>query len=416
MNNILKQKYLLILGTSFLLTACDKEKIALPGKREQLLILGNNTYECDSSTVVVLDKQKSLNSFEQVGENSQNLVSHHKLQDKLKKIFTTSVGSGEYLPSQIVGFDGIIYGIDSNGVVYSVKDKKVLWKYDTGSIGYSGGVCVDENNLFAVNGNCKVFCIDRKSGKKVWEFLAKASIRSAPVTANGNLYIQTVDNKIVALDQKTGKKNWAHSGISETVSFIGGSKPAITEHGDVLVAYSSGEVFLLNGDSGFVLWQDALSSPLRSDSIGSISHIKARPVIFGSRTLVISHSGKMVVYDLKTGDRQIEQSISGVRTPVIQNDFAFLIDSKNCLMCFNLKTNKINWQTKLSKDDIFAGPIIAGNSLILTSDKSKLVFVDPISGKIKKEVKYEGSSYLAPIVMNETLYLLTKDFYLHSWK
>lgn len=406
--------------TFLLTTGCDKEKIPLVGKRESLFLVDQKTFigKAQKKTHIQLNKPSLNDSFPQVGGCSTNLSPHTALGSNLKPLHSIKVGSGDFLASQIVGFEGTVYGIDSDGSVFAAKGENIVWKFETNpySSGFCAGVAVTNDHVFAANATCEVFCLKRSDGSLVWKLKLESPIRSAPAITIDKIYVQTIDNKTIVIDQSSGKKLWSHVGISETVSFIGGAKPAITDHGDVLSAYSSGEVFLLNGGNGFPLWSDAISSQLRSESIGSIPHIKARPVIFDSKALVVSHSGKLVIYNLKTGDREFEQKISAIRTPVIQNDFAFIFDSENKLICLNIKTGEIYWHCNLEKKEVFSGPIIAGDFLILTSSNSKILFIDPKNGEVKKTLYYDGKSYNSPIVMQETLYLLTEDYVLHSWK
>jgi outer membrane protein assembly factor BamB len=158
-----------------------------------------------------------------------------------------------------------------------------------------------------------------------------------------------------------------------------------------------------------------LNPALRIDSVASIAHIRARPVIMGGIVYIISHGGQMVALELKTGARLWQREIGAIRSPAVIGDSIFVVTNDGDLVCIKKATGQIHWAVSLPKLDsdkkvlLWAGPIVAGDSLILTGSNGQLLFASAQDGKILKTLELGASSNQSPIVADGALYVLTDD-------
>src|SRR5690606_20311722 len=72
---------------------------------------------------------------------------------------------------------------------------------------------------------------------------------------------------------------------------------------------------------------------------------------------------------------------------------------------------------KKKKNQIFwTGPVLAGNRLWIASPRGKLVSGDVTSGAIASEQELGSDISLAPVVANQTLYVLVGAGYVRVWR
>jgi hypothetical protein len=62
------------------------------------------------------------------------------------------------------------------------------------------------------------------------------------------------------------------------------------------------------------------------------------------------------------------------------------------------------------------GPILAGNRLVLTSSTGHIAFVSPIDGRVLSYTDTGSPISLAPVVANNTLYILSDSGRLSAWR
>ena len=62
---------------------------------------------------------------------------------------------------------------------------------------------------------------------------------------------------------------------------------------------------------------------------------------------------------------------------------------------------------KRKKRIAWSGPILTGDRLMVTSSQGRAVLLNPSDGSIINEFKVGGDVFVAPIIANETVYVLT---------
>ena len=62
------------------------------------------------------------------------------------------------------------------------------------------------------------------------------------------------------------------------------------------------------------------------------------------------------------------------------------------------------------------GPVLAGGQLILVSTRGHLAFIDPSNGYVSRMEELDEGVELAPVVANNTLFLLDSDGDLSAWR
>lgn len=420
--------FTLAASAALLFSACDsfKDKVILSGKRETVLSIGSTLtpdYAATQSPIVIPAKERNKD-WPQAGGNPSHMMPHLALDNPLTETWAVNIGHGSsedhrLTAGPVIG-DGRIYASDAMGIIsaVNVKDGTVAWTVnplpeDAGEA-MGGGVAYDNGFVYCTTFVGDLVAIQAKDGKLMWRKPMGAPSRVAPTIKNGTVYALTINNEIHAFSATTGHALWDHAGISEAAGILGGASPAVGD-GVVVATYSSGEIFAFQPNTGQPLWGDLLNPALRIDSVASIAHIRARPVISGSTVYIISHGGQMIASDLKTGSRLWQREIGGIRSPAVAGDSLFLVTNDADLVCIKKATGQIRWANPLpkvgsdKKPILWAGPIVADNALVLTGSNRELLFASLKDGSIKKTIMMPASSSQSPIVSDGALYVLTDE-------
>lgn len=415
------------------LAACDSKKEVITGTRIPVVNY-ESSLQADSEAQnmsVFLPLPEMGRDWPQAAGGADHVLPHVSLNDSFQPQWTTSIGSGNgagrLLSSPIVT-EGVIYALDTSGHVTALQASsgEALWQTDISPEGredsiIGGGVAYGEGKVFVTSPHAEVLALDAKTGKILWRVLTQSPIRAAPTFVDGRLYILTISNQLEILEAETGKRLWDHAGITEYAGLLGTATPAVSK-GVVVVTYSSGEIYALKAENGHQLWTETLTSTRRPDSLSSLSHIRALPVIDQDLVIVIGHNQKMAAYDVRRGERLWERHIGGIRTPAVAGGAVFMINSHNELLCLTRDYGQVVWVKKLEADPkhpykiMWEGPLLAGNKLYLVNAKGKLVAFDPRNGTQLSERQLGASVSLAPIVSQETLYVLMDNGDLVAFK
>lgn len=359
-------------------------------------------------------------------------LQHTQASGNLSRLWRVDVGNGssrgERMNARPVLLDNVIYTLDAEGRL-SARNAETgaeLWVHrfegpnDNDRYSFGGAVAVDSGRVFAHAGYNYFVALDASSGEELWRAHTITPFHTAPTVFNGVVYVGTDDNELVALDANTGGVMWNHRGIEETARLLTTPSPAVA--GDVLVVpYTSGELYALRAQNGTPLWSDSLTRAGGLTPMSSINDIAGSPVIMGDQVYAMSHSGILAAFDLTSGEQIWTQPAGGLNAPWVAGDYLFLVTTEAQVVAFERMTGAIRWISQLEvyekpnkrKDRIaWAGPVLAGNRLILAGSNGDLVFVNPTDGTVMETRDLGEAVYIAPIVANETVYVLTDEAHL----
>jgi outer membrane protein assembly factor BamB len=408
----------------------DTNKVHLKGDRVSVLGL-EKRLEPDpklAETEVHLPPATQNTDWPQPGGNPSHAMQHVAFTGALSKAWSTGIGDGASrygrVLSQPIVDDGLVYGMDAHDVVVALDAKtgREKWENDPKppterDHAFGGGIAAAKGRVFVTTGYGQVLALDAKTGHELWRQQVAAPMRGAPTVADNRVFAITVENQLAVLSTEDGHLLWTHNGIPETAGLLGAASPAV--EGDIVVVpYTSGEIFALRTENGRPLWTDNLATARPLGALSTLADIRGRPVIDRGRVFALSHSGRMVSIDLRTGDRVWEQEIGGTHGAWIAGDYIYVLANDVDLLCLQRDDGRIRWAHDLPRFENpekkkypvrWAGPVLAGDKLIVVGSNGDALAVSPYSGATLGQVTLSDGMFVDPVVAGGMLYVLTDE-------
>ncbi|MBV1918205.1 MAG: PQQ-binding-like beta-propeller repeat protein [Sphingomonadaceae bacterium] len=378
-----------------------------------------------SAVSIILPPQVVNAEWAQAGGTASKAYGHPSLSDSVSRIWTASVaGSSKQrrlAAAPVIG-NGKLFVMDTNGIVtaFNADSGVKLWTHSLKVSGdgsrtvFGGGVSHDSGRAYVTSGFGEVAALDADTGEQIWKVQLSGPLRGSPTVAFNAVYVMTQNNQIHALNAADGAQLWSESGSVEQAGVFGVAAPAAGQ-GTVIAGYSSGELAAYRYENGRTLWSDALARTSISTEVGSLTDVDAEPIIDRGQVFALGQGGRMAAYDMVSGQRIWELNLAGISTPAVAGDWVFTLTDDAELLAIARSSGKVRWMTKLQryknekkrKNPIFwVGPILAGNRLWVANSRGLLAHVDPASGTMTEYTKLGSSVSLAPVVANQTLYVL----------
>ena len=402
----------------------------LPGKRVSILAVDRGLIadRAIADLEVQLPPPYVNEGWAQAGGTAAHAMYHLQLGDTLKRQWKSDVGEGSgddrHILAQPLVVGGTVYTMDARSLVtaFDSESGRRLWRTDVEleeeDGGYfGGGLAYGDGRLFVTTGFGIIFALDAQSGEIIWQQRVTAPMRAAPTVSGGRVFATTLDNRTFALAADNGRRLWEHTGVQEIASLLGGASPAVAGS-VVVVPYSSGELHALLVENGRELWSDVLTPVNRFDPVSNLPHIRGMPVIDRGLVLAVSHSGRMVAIDLRRGVRAWELEVGGVQMPWSAGDFIYLLTNESEVICVVRQSGRVRWVRALPRFEDpeelagpigWFGPVLAGDRLIVTSSTGDAISISPYTGELLGHLDLPGTPTVAPVVANNTLYILTED-------
>ena len=412
-------------------------EIVLEGERLDVLGGGSNLAADNrvSKLDVILPRPEINEDWPQAGGYPSHAMHHLAASGPLAKIWKINIGEGSNDEAQLLAEPIIsgarIFTVDTHAKVaaFNIKTGNRAWqvklsKNDLNEGILGGGLAIDNARIFVTTGFADVVALDASSGREVWRKNLNAPIRAAPTVSGNRVFVVTTNNELFALAAANGRRLWSHSGLSEIAGLVGGASPAVGG-GVVVVPYSSGEIVALRVENGRQVWIEAFAALRSSDAVTAISHIRGRPVIDRGIVYVVSNANRTAAIDLRTGTRLWEVAIGGRNGAWVAGDFIYVLTRNAELVCLTRRGGRVRWISQLPRFEdpknnegsiLWSGPILVGNRLLIGNSEEELWSVSPYTGKVLNFTKVEGPVLLPPVVARETVYVLTDEADLISFR
>jgi len=388
-----------------------------------------------ASTAVILPPAQANTSWAQAGGNAAKVPGHVALAAAPTQAWSariTGSTSRRRLAASPVVADGKLFVVDSSAVVFAFNAATGarLWQHeiavtrDLTDATFGGGAAYDNGRVYATNGVGDVVALDAATGTEIWRVKPSGPLRGSPTVAFNQVFVMTQDNQIFALSATDGAIVWQDAGASGQAGLFGVAAPAAAQ-GTVVAGYSSGELVAYRYENGRNLWSDALSRTSISTQVGTLTDVDADPIIDGGRVYALGQGGRMAAYEILTGQRIWELTLAGVSTPAVVGEWVFTLTDDARILAIQRNTGRIRWVTQLDRyrdpkdreGPIFwTGPVLANNRLWIANSLGQVRSVDVLTGEAADFTEVNGGVSLAPIVANQTLYILDDGGTLTAWR
>jgi outer membrane protein assembly factor BamB len=399
-------------------------------------------------TPVLLPAPYRNTEWTQPGGFASNAVYHLQAPGPLQEVWNADAGTGSDTDSRLTASPivaaGKIFVLDSTARVFAFNaasgeeqwhvavapkgDRDLINTVSFGlfgedksvdrSKGFGGGLAFDDGKLFATTGFGDVVALDPADGKELWRVNIGVPIANAPVANGGRLFISSTDNHFHAFAQSNGRELWDHRGITESAGILESTSAAVA--GEFVIApYSSGEVYALRVQNGRPAWNDLLTRSHGITALSEIDDIAGRPVVDRDLVFAISHSGILAAIQLDSGERQWSRDVGGIQTPWVAGDYVYVVTLESQLLCLTRKEGKVKWIHQLprwtdqedttSDPIVWSGPVLVSDRLILVSSDGYAESLSPYTGALLGRTEIPDDAYIAPVVANDTLYILTNN-------
>lgn len=387
---------------------------------------------------VRLPKAQLNNEWTQAGGSATHSMGHLRARGGLDEIWNVNFGYGSskrnILITNPVSDGNKVYTLDVKGILqaYDLSEGTKVWrrrlKHENRKNRISSligaGLAIYDNKVIATTGFGKVFAVSADKGEILWQKDLRAPIRIAPTVDNDLVIAQTIDNGIYVLSVRDGSMLWKDKGESEATTMIGGAAPAYDVDNDLIVAaMSNGQIQAYKASTGTPLWTEWVIAGGATEAIAEITSVKANPVISDGVAYVVGYNGPLVAIDIRTGVKLWVKNIAASSQPWVAGKFIFILTNEGDLAAIEKDTGKVVWSTiipyaKIDKrlGTMASGPILTNDALLVVSSNGKLFSVSPYNGRIMGVADVEDDIETIPVMVNETLLLMSKDAELTAYK
>lgn len=437
---------LLAVAAALFLSACAEPDIILPGQREDIRsVLQNSTginqsapaFAGNQTRAVGLPRAQVNAGWTQSTGTPATRVAHPALAGTLTQLWANDIGEGDSRKHRItadpVVSGGRIFTLDAQSIVTATSTAgATLWQVDLrpardqAGDATGGGLVVSGDTVYVSIGFGVLAAIDAATGGTRWTQQLEANGSGTPTVAGDLVYLTAGDDTGWAVNRRDGAIAWQISTSGDTSNVLGAPAPAVTD--DLAIfAFGSGEVQAVFRQGGLNRWDASVLGTRPGRALSNISDVTSAPVVANGRVYVGNQSGRIVALDVRSGV-PLWTARDGAIGPVWPaGDSIFAVSDLNELMRLDASDGSKIWGVPLPnfterkprrQDRVVPhhGPILAGGRVIVASGDGLLRSYDPASGALVGTAQIPGGATSAPVVANQTLYVVSVDGQLLAYR
>ena len=434
---------------ALVLAACERDTI-LPGERfgtrtalEATLpgadgrAAASDLASTDAARPISLPSATRLADWPSRGYSVTNRLPHGTLSANPVAIWATPIGTGNSRRNRIaadpVAGNGLVYTIDAGSQLQatSLANGAPAWvsslvpDFDRGANASGGGLALAGNRLYATTPYGELVALDAGTGAVIWR-QRLGTVLGAPTVSGGLVYVVGRNSEAWALEADDGRQRWRIPSSEAPSVLVGGAAPAVAD-GRVVFPFPSGEIVAAMPNTGITLWNSFVAGGRLGTAYATINDITSDPVIVGDTIYAGNQSGRVVAMNARTGTRQWTATEGAYSPVVVAGGALFFVSDRNELIRLDAGDGSRVWGTELPlyqrdrvrrRDAVFThyGPVLAGGRLVIASGDGLVRMFSPESGDLVGTLELPGGAASHPILVGDTLLVVSQDGRLHAWR
>ncbi|PWK62791.1 PQQ-like beta-propeller repeat protein [Roseicyclus mahoneyensis] len=431
------------------LAACERDTV-LPGERfgtrtalEATLpgpdgrAAASDVASTDAARSISLPAPTRLADWPSRGYSVINQLPHAALSANPVEVWAAPIGAGNTRRNRIatdpVAGNGLVYTIDSGAQLQAtaLANGAPAWiaslvpDFDRGSNNSGGGLALAGNRLYATTPYGEVVALDAATGAVIWR-QRLGVVLGAPTVSGGLVYVVGRNSEAWAIEADDGRLRWRIPSSEAPSVLVGGAAPAVADD-RVVFPFPSGEIVAAFPNTGVTLWNSFVAGGRLGTAYAGFNDITSDPVIIGGTIYAGNQSGRVVAMNARTGTR-LWTATEGAYSPmVVAGGAVFFVSDRNELMRLDASDGSRVWGTELPfyqanrarrRDEVFThyGPILAGGRLVVASGDGLIRLFSPESGALVGSLELRGGAASHPIVVGDTLLVVSEDGRLHAYR
>ena len=420
------KKKLLTLFLVILLSACSTKK-PVPGIRKEVF-LNNSSIEVKGNlNNITIPQAKTFKNYYGDGSTLNLNIENYKVDNFdfiSNKISRMRFSEKIYFSSSPIVVDNNIYFLDTRGNLISrnLDTNKNSWKtkvVEKSNIPnyYGGKISYYNGNLYLTTRLNEVISVSSTDGIINWRKKLNTIPISAPVIENTTIYVITNDNKLYALDSNDGRIKWISFGNPKNSAILGSANPVIYKN-YVIASYSSGELFILNKETGENIFNTNITGKYMIYSNFELTDIDSTPVIVDNILIATANNGVATAINLDTMRIIWKQNLPSITNILKSNATIYLMTTDNILISLDATNGKIYWSIqfdrfknmKKKKDLVFYSSIAMINGKVYAfNNNNEYKIINPKNGELEKTTEMDLLLYSIPFSLNNKLYAIGRN-------
>ena len=336
----------------------------------------------------------------------------------LTPVFSQSVSStstADPLRLRLDADNGVVFALDPKGVVTAYQGKQKLWQKEVSKAGLSSGVEAADGHVIVGNAKGQLFALDQATGEQKWTAQLTGALLAPSLIQAGRVISVSNDGTVFAHDLATGQQVWTYNLPNVQLSLRGNAAPVPVDARTVLISSANAYVYALDVLTGVPRMQRRVAvSDGRSD-IQRLNDVDGDPVVAGQYLITTSYQGQVTMTHLASQQVVWSEDSSSTQRPEVVGNGVFVAQTDGKLVAYEISTGQKLWENDSLLNRQLSNPVMLGQDLIVGDLDGVLHMLNPATGELIGRAKTSGEVRTLRVI-DDQLYVATRKGALSIWQ
>jgi len=302
--------------------------------------------------------------------------------------------------------EGRVYVADSAGLVMALdaKDGKVQWSVDT-ELPIAGGPGAGDRLVLLGTSDAQLVALDEETGAERWRFPVSSEVLSSPAADLGTAVVHTNDGHVYGVDSAFGQQKWRYDHQVPVLTLRGSSAPVIA-NGTVYIGQAGGKLVALELDTGKPVWDVTITVPGGRSELSRIVDIDGDPLVSSGLVYAASYQGDVVAVGSATGSLVWRHKLSSYNDLAANWRYVFATDENGVVWALDGDTGAVRWKQEKLKRRQLSAPAVLDDYVVVGDFEGYLHWLSADTGELVARTRVGSAPITAPPrVVGDTLYV-----------
>ena len=262
-----------------------------------------------------------------------------------------------------------------------------------------------------IDGN--VIAVDQNDGSKLWSTNVKGEVLSKVAIDAKVVVVKTGSGELLGLDRENGEILWSYRSKLPLLTVRGSSSPVIVDD-LVYVSFDNGRLGVFELNSGFQVWDGAISYVKGVSELENLIDSDSSPVVDGGLIYTTNYQGNLNIFDTAQKRSVWSYEASSFYSPIVSRGMLTIVEANSGLRSFALKTLQESWTNDDYINRDLSNAVSYKGSLVVGDFEGYVHVIDTLNGKTIGRKKISRKPIKSILSRSDSLYIIDEAFNLHS--
>ena len=351
---------------------------------------------------------------DEVDPDEPKELSSFASQENIKVLWRNSYNGeneiGNFLPS--FNAQNIFFS-DASGNVLSIDAKtgndnwsvKLNFLASGTSAGFGIIVVAD------VDGN--VIALDQIDGSVLWSSNVKGEVLSSVAIDAKIVVVKTGSGELLGLNKDSGEVIWSYRSTLPVLTIRGNSSPVIVDN-LVYASFDNGRLGVFELNSGFQIWDGAISYVSGASELENLIDSDSNPVIEGGLIYTTNYQGNLNIFDPSQKRSVWSNNASSFFSPIISRGMLMVVEENSSIKSFALKTLEESWINSDYLNRDLSNGVSYKDNIVVGDFEGYVHVINILNGRTVGREKLSRNPIKTILSRSDSLYVIDEAFNLIS--